>query len=95
MFQKPPDSGPTVVVQVDGRAVTVPKDTSAAAAALIAGLASTRTSAATGEARAPYCMMGVCFECLLVIDGEPSQQGCMVQVRPGMRIERQEGARGA
>jgi hypothetical protein len=40
-------------------------------------------------------MMGVCFECLLVIDGEPSQQGCMVQVRPGMRIERQEGARGA
>ena len=48
----------------------------------------------SGEPRAPYCMMGVCFECLLVIDGEPSQQGCLVQVRPGMRIARQEGARG-
>jgi D-hydroxyproline dehydrogenase subunit gamma len=95
MFQKPPESSATVAVEVEGRAVAVPKDASAAAAALIAGLASTRTSAATGEARAPYCMMGVCFECLLVIDGEPSQQGCMVQVRPGMRIERQKGARGA
>lgn len=93
MFRKPPDSTEHVTVEVEGRPVSVPKHASAAAAALIAGLASTRTNAATGEPRAPYCMMGVCFECLLVIDGEASQQGCLVQVRPGMRIGRQEGAR--
>jgi hypothetical protein len=93
MFQKPPDSPDAVVVQVEGREVRVPLGATAAAAALIAGLSSTRTSPATGEPRAPYCMMGVCFECLLVIDDEPSQQGCMVTVRPGMRIRRQEGAR--
>lgn len=93
MFRKPPDTADAVVVEVEGRAVTVPRGASAAAAALIAGLTSTRTSPATGEPRAPYCMMGVCFECLLVIDDEPSQQGCMVTVRPGMRIRRQEGAR--
>jgi NADH dehydrogenase/NADH:ubiquinone oxidoreductase subunit G len=34
-------------------------------------------------------MMGVCFECLMVIDGVPSRQACMVPVREGMRIERQ------
>lgn len=94
MFRKPPEAGETVVVQVEGRDVAVPKYATAAAAAMIAGLASTRTSPATGEPRAPYCMMGVCFECLLVIDGEPSQQGCMIRVRPGMTIRRQEGARG-
>jgi hypothetical protein len=93
MFRKPPEITATVVVEVEGRAVAVPQGASAAAAALLAGLASTRTSPATGEPRAPYCMMGACFECLLVIDDEPSQQGCMVTVRPGMRIRRQEGAR--
>jgi hypothetical protein len=94
MFRKPPESGDTVVVEVEGRSISVPRDATAAAAALIAGLPSTRTNPATGEPRAPYCMMGVCFECLLVIDGEPSQQGCLVRVRPGMRIQRQDGARG-
>jgi len=93
MFQLPPESADAVMVEVEGREIAVPPGASAAAAALIAGLSSTRTSPATGEPRAPYCLMGVCFECLLVIDDEPSQQGCMVTVRPGMRIRRQAGAR--
>jgi predicted molibdopterin-dependent oxidoreductase YjgC len=38
-------------------------------------------------------MMGVCFDCLVVIDGRPNQQACMVTVRDGMRVERQQGAR--
>lgn len=94
MFRRPPDlSGDFIEVEVEGRPVRVPVGASAAAAALMAGLTSTRTSPVTAEARGPYCMMGVCFECLLVIDGEASQQGCMVTVRPGMRIARQHGAR--
>src|SRR5471032_3338282 len=93
MFRKLPDTVDAVVVEVEGRPVTVPRGASAAAAALIAGLPSTRTSPATGEPRSPYCMMGVCFECLLIIDDESSQQGCMIIVRLGMRIRRQEGAR--
>jgi hypothetical protein len=93
MFRKLPDSATDVMVDVEGRQVAVPRNASAATAALIAGLPSTRASPVNGEGRAPYCMMGVCFECLLVIDDEPSQQGCMVTVRPGMRIRRQDGAR--
>lgn len=82
-----------VRVVVEGRDVTVPRGASAAAAALIAGVSSTRDSPIDGAPRAPYCMMGVCFECLMLIDGEPSQQACMVTVKPGMQIERQHGAR--
>lgn len=93
MFTNSSKSANVVFVKVEGAEVAVPANASAAAAALLAGLSSTRTSPATGEPRAPYCMMGVCFECLLEIDGEQSQQGCMVRVRPGMSIRRQEGAR--
>lgn len=82
-----------VTVFVDGQSVSVGANESAAAAALQAGLVHTRTSPITGEKRAPYCMMGVCFECLMVIDGMPSRQACMVKVAPGMRIERQLGPR--
>ncbi len=83
----------TVTVYVDGQPVSVGTNESAAAAALQAGLVHTRTSPITGEKRAPYCMMGVCFECLMVIDGMPSRQACMVRVTPAMRIERQLGPR--
>jgi D-hydroxyproline dehydrogenase subunit gamma len=80
---------PTMTVYVDGKPVPVHAHDSAAAAALKAGLDYTRVSPVTGEKRAPYCMMGVCFDCLMVIDGMPSRQACMVRVREGMRIERQ------
>lgn len=48
-----------------------------------------RQSPVSGRPRAPLCMMGVCFECLVGVDGQTNQQGCLVQVRDGMRIRRQ------
>jgi hypothetical protein len=85
----------SVSVVVNGAAVRVPAGCTAAAAMLLAGADHTRTSALSGEPRAPYCMMGVCFECLMQIDGEANQQGCLVIVREGMRIEQQMGKREA
>jgi hypothetical protein len=82
-----------VTVYVEGKPVSVSPHDSAAAAALKAGLTYTRLSPVSGEPRAPYCMMGVCFECLMVIDGVASRQACMVRVHPGMRIERQSEAK--
>ena len=82
----------TVTVLVDGRAVEAAAGDSAAAAVLAAGIKSTRTSPVSGAPRAPYCLMGVCFECLMTIDGVPSRQACLVTVAPGMRIATQAGA---
>ena len=31
-------------------------------------------------------MMGVCFECLVEIDGELNQQSCQIGVTPGMTV---------
>jgi predicted molibdopterin-dependent oxidoreductase YjgC len=39
-------------------------------------------------------MMGVCFECLVEIDGSPNHQACMTTVRDGMSIKIQKGLRG-
>ena len=83
---------PTVAVMVEGRKIGVPIGASAAAAVLAAGFDSIRETAG-GSERMPYCMMGVCFDCLAEIDGVPNRQSCMVEVQEGMRICRQIGAR--
>jgi hypothetical protein len=94
MFRKRPDASvPTVPITVEGIDIRVPDGISAAAAMLLGGLASTRETPVTGAPRAPYCLMGVCFECLAEIDGQPNRQGCMVTVTPGMAIRRQRGKR--
>jgi predicted molibdopterin-dependent oxidoreductase YjgC len=77
----------------EGRAISFRAGDSVAAALLAAGVGSVRTHAVTNEARAPYCLMGVCFECLAEIDGEPSQQSCLVPARDGMVVVRQLGRR--
>jgi predicted molibdopterin-dependent oxidoreductase YjgC len=73
--------------------LTVPGGRSVAAALLASGVSRFRATPVSGAPRAPFCMMGACFECLVEIDGVPSRQSCMVEVKAGMRIRSQEGAR--
>ena len=82
-----------MTVTVEGREIAVPEGASAAAAVLLAGLPAIRETAVSGAPRAPYCLMGVCFDCLAEIDGVPNRQSCMVAVTPGMTIRRQHGKR--
>ena len=94
MFKRRYESdGDTVTIEIEGRAVTVPAGESVAAAVLASGLDYVRTTPVGGTRRAPYCMMGICFECLMEIDGIPNRQACMTQVEEGMCVARQQGAR--
>jgi hypothetical protein len=94
MFRPRPEASPeTITVVVEGRATLIPRSVSAAAAVLLAGFRSVRETPIEGNERAPYCMMGVCFDCLAEIDGVPNRQSCMVEARPGMQIRRQIRAR--
>lgn len=85
--------GATVQIFIDDTPQRVPQHMSVAAALLFAGVTACRTTPVTGAPRAPYCMMGVCFECLVEIDGVPNRQGCMTTVREGMHVRRMDGAR--
>jgi D-hydroxyproline dehydrogenase subunit gamma len=83
----------SVRLMVDGRAITAAPRDSVAAALLAAGMVACRTTPVSATPRAPYCMMGICFECLVTIDGVGSRQACLTRVREGMVVEMQQGKR--
>jgi len=87
--------GATVRIVIDGTPFDVPAGVNVAAAMLAAGVTVCRTTPVSGASRAPYCLMGVCFDCLVDIDGVPNRQGCMTLVRDGMQVQRMHGARDA
>lgn len=86
------DAGTAVRFTFDGHAVEARQGDTVAAALIAAGVGAVRASAVSGAPRAPYCMMGVCFECLVEIDGVANRQACMIAVEDGMEVRRQQGA---
>ncbi len=86
-----PASG-SVTLQFDDQPITAPKGVTIAAALLLNGVGHFRTTAVTSAPRAPYCMMGVCFDCLVEVDGMPSRQACQTPIQEGMVVRRQQGA---
>jgi predicted molibdopterin-dependent oxidoreductase YjgC len=84
---------PPIQVKINGKRVIVQPNDSVASAILLSGLDVNRSSPVSGKKRAPYCMMGVCFDCLVKINGEDNIQGCMTRVEENMDIQTQDGAR--
>lgn len=41
-----------------------------------------------GSARGLFCGMGLCFDCLVCVDGRPGVRACVTAVRDGMRVDR-------
>ncbi len=84
----PADAQVTIVFE--GSQYRVPRGITVAAAVLgHAGANDTGVHPLAGDRRGPFCMMGVCFECLVTINGAPNQQACLTLVADGMRISRQ------
>jgi predicted molibdopterin-dependent oxidoreductase YjgC len=81
-----------VTIMFEGKPLKAPAGVSVAAALLVGGVHDFRSSVVGQAPRGPYCMMGVCFECLVEIDGVPARQSCIVQVQEGMEVRRQIGA---
>ncbi|MFM0365514.1 (2Fe-2S)-binding protein [Paraburkholderia sediminicola] len=94
MFKKLHEPGvSTLTIFIDGQAVVAERGESVAAVLLRQVNPASRSTPVHESPRAPYCMMGVCFECLTIVDGVASTQSCLVTVREGMRVERQFGRR--
>ncbi|MDQ1035141.1 putative molibdopterin-dependent oxidoreductase YjgC [Streptomyces sp. V3I8] len=82
---------PSFTVTFDGREITVLPGRTIAAALWSAGVVSWRTTRATGEPRGVFCGIGVCFDCLVTVNGRPDQRACLVRAEPGDVIRTQEG----
>ena len=90
MFARLPDAATErVAIVIDGRPFEAARGDSVAAALLANGFIAFRTTEPAATRRGPYCMMGVCFDCLVTVDDRANVQACMVSVEEGMRIRTQ------
>ena len=86
-----------LTLQINGQSVSVAAGTSVAAALRIADLASSAKTASmgiarrsiSGEARAPFCGMGICQECRVNIDGR-RRLACQTHCETGMVVKATE-----
>jgi hypothetical protein len=76
-----------LALTLDGAPLTARPGQSVGAALIEAGVRSWRTTRRGGRPRGLFCGIGVCFDCLLVVDGVPNQRACLVPARDGMRLE--------
>ena len=81
-----------VEISLDGETVSVPAGISLAAALLLMASSPFRQTRKSGSSRAPFCMMGACFDCVVEVDAQPNQRACQIQVTAGMQVRRQLAA---
>ncbi|MDQ1743650.1 MAG: hypothetical protein QOE23_1989 [Pseudonocardiales bacterium] len=61
------------------------------AALIDAGIYSWRLTRRHGRPRGLFCGIGVCYDCLVDIDGTPNQRACQVSAAAGMTVTTQTG----
>lgn len=87
-----PGGGAAVTISVDGSPVEAREGEPILAALWAAGIRALHTTAQREEPRALFCGIGVCFDCLVTVDGERSVRACMTPVAEGMAVETQHDA---
>ena len=77
-----------MVVYIDGKKQEVPQGVSVAAALLASGHGPQfRRTVRQARPRGMFCGMGICFDCLVTVDGRAEVRACMTAATDGMRIE--------
>lgn len=71
----------------EGRPVPFEPGQSIGAALTAAGIRSWRTTRFSGQPRGLFCGIGVCFDCLVTVNGRPSLRACMVEAQEGDEVE--------
>lgn len=82
---------PSAEITVDGRPVRVLPGQTLAAAMLAARGPGWRGTRGSGEERGLFCGIGVCFDCLVTVNGVGSVRACLVTVRPGDVVSTERG----
>ena len=77
---------------VDGVSLSVPDGMTLAAVLVNTGVRAVSVNPVSGQARGPFCGMGICFECEVLMDGRPVR-ACLTPVTDGMRIQTAEETR--
>lgn len=76
-------------ISIDGVPFDVPSGTTIAAAMVEADRIVVHRSTRLGHPRGMFCGMGICFACLLSVNGSPNVRACLTEVKDGMVVETQ------
>ena len=85
MYKRISEVQDTICFRFNDADVTCAQGDSIAAALLAAEINVLRNTPVSGAPRGPFCLMGVCFECLVEIDGEVVQ-ACMIEACDGLLV---------
>lgn len=83
--------GPAFTLTFDGRPIEALPGQTVAAALWTAGVTSWRTTRDSGTARGVFCGIGVCYDCLVTVNGRPNQRACLIPAEPGSDVRTQSG----
>jgi hypothetical protein len=70
----------------DGRPLPATAGQSVGSVLVGAGIRSWRTTRVRHRPRGLFCGIGICYDCLITVDGVPNQRACLVRARPGMTL---------
>jgi hypothetical protein len=85
-----------VTYQMTFRGTTIPAEPgqSVGAALVAAGVLDWRTTRKGSRPRGLFCGIGICFDCLISIDGTPGQRACLIPAGDGMNLDDDHERRG-
>ena len=78
-------------IEVDGEKILAYEGETIGTALLAAGKRVLRKTMRQKKPRGIYCGMGVCFDCVMVVDGQPNTRVCQTLATPNCRIQTQIG----
>ena len=79
--------GSEITFELDGKPFVAYEGETIAAAMLASGIRSFRLSPKLHQPRGLFCGIGVCFDCLVTVNGVPNVRSCMTGVEAGMRVD--------
>lgn len=77
----------SITLLFNGKPVKASSSDTVATALLAAGHLEFRRAARKAAPRGPVCLMGTCFECVVLIDGQSRMQSCLVPASEGLVVE--------
>jgi predicted molibdopterin-dependent oxidoreductase YjgC len=83
--------GKEVEITVDGKNIFAVDGEPIASALIAAGIMTFRKTRIRKEPRGYFCGIGLCTDCMMIVDGAPNIRTCITPAREGMKIETQIG----
>jgi len=83
------ERGRPVQILVDGTPLAAFEGETIAAALLAQDIVTFRHTAKRSQPRGLYCGMGICYDCLVTVNGVHNVRACMTPVEDGMNVETQ------